>query len=179
MRGASNGTVSHACRNATRKGRGIDAGSSSRPQCPLHDSCCATTVCEPTGPYGSGLVTGEAAFARSQTVIQIARSSIDEKLVRSNSQGHLLPNTNRDGIGLIAERMRSGVEALQIPHVASDARVVTVGIGTSTVLPHEGDRSTLFDATDAATCEAKRLGRNRVESAVYPRVADVVGSCLI
>jgi hypothetical protein len=105
----------------------------------------------------------------------MARSSIDEKLVRSSSQGHLLPNTNRDEAGVIAERMRSAEEVLQIPRVASDARVVTVGIGTSTVLPHEGDGSTLFDAADAATYEAKRLGRNRVESAVYPRVADVVG----
>ncbi|MGH9160900.1 MAG: GGDEF domain-containing protein, partial [Vicinamibacteraceae bacterium] len=67
----------------------------------------------------------------------------------------LLANTDRDAATVIAERIRGRVLALQISHAGSTAGVVTVSIGTSTVMPHQGDRSTLFDAADAAIYEAK------------------------
>lgn len=78
----------------------------------------------------------------------------------------VLPDTGADGAELVAENMRTAVEALSIPHDASAAGVVTISIGAATLVPRLAEGApTLIMAADWALYEAKRLGRNRVHAA--------------
>ena len=78
----------------------------------------------------------------------------------------LLPDTDEAGALATAERVRAGIEALQIPHECSTRGHVTISIGASVALPSIGEREAgLLKAADVALYEAKRAGRNRVEFA--------------
>ncbi|QFU16510.1 sensor domain-containing diguanylate cyclase [Microvirga thermotolerans] len=79
----------------------------------------------------------------------------------------LLPATGPEGAAKIAERLRSSVEAMAIPHAGNQPKgVVTVSVGTATLhLKPEtaGERcDTLISLADSALYDAKRQGRNRV-----------------
>lgn len=85
----------------------------------------------------------------------------------------VLPNTS--DAESVAERCRSKIEWLQIPHDFSEAaRVVTISVGVSIVRP--GEAVTLKGAlaeADQALYQAKHAGRNRVvkwSGAQYPVV---------
>jgi two-component system chemotaxis response regulator CheY len=67
--------------------------------------------------------------------------------------------------GTIAvERMRAGLEALAIPHVASLRGRVTVSAGMAVLDPHHARlASEVLEEADQALYLAKGLGRNRVE----------------
>jgi diguanylate cyclase (GGDEF)-like protein len=79
----------------------------------------------------------------------------------------ILPATDAKGALEVGERLRAAIEALQIEHLQSDRRVLTVSLGATVcrglaraALP------TLVRTADRALYEAKRKGRNRVEFAV-------------
>jgi diguanylate cyclase (GGDEF)-like protein len=81
--------------------------------------------------------------------------------------GIILPVTDLEGAQRVAENLRRRVEALAMPHAASDvARVITVSCGVAVVVPsREADADVLLRAADRALYEAKRAGRNRVAAA--------------
>ncbi len=63
----------------------------------------------------------------------------------------------------VAERIRATVEALTIPHEASEAGIVTVSIGLAIAdQAQAGDLERSIGEADAALYEAKLAGRNRV-----------------
>lgn len=76
----------------------------------------------------------------------------------------LLPDTDADGIMLLAQKIHDRVVDLRIPHEASPvAPVVTVSIGAATMIPSDKvDPEVLIGAADRALYRAKRTGRNRV-----------------
>lgn len=76
----------------------------------------------------------------------------------------VMPGTGLGGASLLAERMRTGVEALDIRHPKSEvAARVTISVGVAVVRPMPGfDARALQDAADRALYAAKRAGRNRV-----------------
>jgi diguanylate cyclase (GGDEF)-like protein len=76
----------------------------------------------------------------------------------------VLPGTDTPGAALLAERLRAGVAALEIPHAHSRAAGhVTISLGVATLVPaREGAPEGLLTAADQALYEAKREGRNRV-----------------
>jgi diguanylate cyclase (GGDEF)-like protein len=66
----------------------------------------------------------------------------------------------------LAERMRTAVAALNVPHPAGPSGRVTISVGCATAEFTEGlSAESLVAAADAALYEAKRSGRNRVASA--------------
>ena len=79
----------------------------------------------------------------------------------------ILPNTDRNGAGPVAERVREAVCALEIPHADSDVgQSVTLSIGVASMIPRVGlGPETLIAAADRALYAAKRGGRNRIVSA--------------
>ncbi len=77
----------------------------------------------------------------------------------------VLPETNSEQAKAIAERIRADVEALRIPHPASEvSRYITVSVGVATLVPEDNLRKeVLVSMADRALYRAKRKGRNRVE----------------
>lgn len=82
----------------------------------------------------------------------------------------ILSNTDSEGGSLVAERIRSGLEKLQIPHDSSEiSDYVTISAGVATVIPERNSSSdTLISTTDQALYEAKKKGRNCVVSMTLP-----------
>lgn len=76
----------------------------------------------------------------------------------------VLPATDKQGAILVAEKIRSSIESLNIPHEQSDvAGCVTLSLGVACLLPHSGENSLLLiNAADAALYQAKQHGRNQV-----------------
>jgi diguanylate cyclase (GGDEF)-like protein/PAS domain S-box-containing protein len=78
----------------------------------------------------------------------------------------ILPNTPLEGVLRVAENVRAAIEALQIPHQASDANnYVTMSLGVATIIPTpKQEAKELIATADRALFRAKALGRNRVVS---------------
>lgn len=76
----------------------------------------------------------------------------------------VLPATTADGATVVAERVRSGVEALSIPHERCEyAPRVTVSVGAATTVPETGfSPECLLECADQALYRAKLQGRNQV-----------------
>ena len=76
----------------------------------------------------------------------------------------LISGVDSEGLAGVAEKLRVGIEALQIPHHASPVSPwVTISIGAAISRPTpETTPSSLIGAADQQLYAAKRLGRNRV-----------------
>lgn len=75
----------------------------------------------------------------------------------------ILPDTDRDGAGIVAERIRQAVLALGIPHAQSIFGEVTISLGIACMVPDDKlQAKSLIQAADQALYQAKQEGRNRV-----------------
>jgi diguanylate cyclase (GGDEF)-like protein len=76
----------------------------------------------------------------------------------------ILPNTEEKGAMVVAEKLRTAVEARRLEHAhspAADHVTVSVGVATTLPLDEAADPLLLVAAADAALYEAKEQGRNR------------------
>lgn len=75
----------------------------------------------------------------------------------------ILPNQSLKGAAIVAERIRSRVEQLRVPHGRDDNKHVTVSIGAATAIAAmDVEPSQLVAIADAALYRAKHMGRNRI-----------------
>ena len=75
----------------------------------------------------------------------------------------ILPNQSLKGAAIVAERIRSRVERLHLPHARNERGHVTVSIGAATAIAaSDSDPSQLVATADAALYRAKHMGRNRI-----------------
>jgi diguanylate cyclase (GGDEF)-like protein len=78
----------------------------------------------------------------------------------------LLPETDRRGALLIAERLQQLINRLAIPHALSPLGQVGMSIGICTLIPQRDQPSQrLVACADRALYRAKAAGRNRIEVA--------------
>jgi diguanylate cyclase (GGDEF)-like protein len=79
----------------------------------------------------------------------------------------LLPATDLDGALAQADRLRRGIEALRLPHLASPAGCITASVGAAALAPDPAHRlENLIEAADLALYRAKTEGRNRARAAL-------------
>ncbi|MBA3007754.1 MAG: diguanylate cyclase [Desulfocapsa sp.] len=77
----------------------------------------------------------------------------------------ILPDTNRQGAAILAERIGEAMLKLALPHAKSDiSEFVTISLGIATAADHIlTDGSQLVALADQALYQAKKNGRNRYE----------------
>jgi diguanylate cyclase (GGDEF)-like protein len=91
-----------------------------------------------------------------RTVDVVARYGGEEFVV-------ILPNATSSGAIVVAERIRTVIEQLDLHELSGQGGKVTISIGVATVTPlHQGGFTKLIASADAALYQAKREGRNRV-----------------
>lgn len=80
-----------------------------------------------------------------------------------------LPETNRESAEIVAERMRTNVEQLNIPHASSPiSDHVTLSLGAATTVPSEGVLpNDLINVADEFLYKAKERGRNQVRCTLF------------
>ncbi len=80
----------------------------------------------------------------------------------------ILPQTDREGAIVVAERVRAAVAAHAFPNAPDGT--ITISLGVATYPADADDGNSLIQAADRALYLAKQHGRNRVES-LWPQVA--------
>lgn len=77
--------------------------------------------------------------------------------------GIILPATDIEGAGVVAQRIQERLAELKIAHVAGEEGRITLSIGIATTAPADGEScESLLLAADDALYRAKHAGRNRV-----------------
>ena len=113
-----------------------------------------------------GHIAGDVCLQRVAGVIQSSLRSVTDVAARYGGEEFccVLENSDQELALQIAERIRSSIEALQIPHLNSAVtRCVTVSIGVATSTPTcRIQHAQLLMNADKALYAAKDLGRNQV-----------------
>ena len=116
---------------------------------------------------------GDLVLRRIAQVLRDASREIDEPARYGGEEMIVaLPQTDLDGAEVIAERVRSAVEALELPRLDGGGTLhvtVSCGVAASAVASKEA----LIAAADDALYRAKRAGKNRTVRADDPANAPV------
>ena len=75
----------------------------------------------------------------------------------------LLPDTDEPQATLTAERIRSGIEQLRLPHMRNDV-ILSASFGVTRLQPGDTTLEQLLSRADHALYQAKNSGRNRVHT---------------
>ena len=77
----------------------------------------------------------------------------------------LIPETSREEVLLIAEKIRSGIEALEVPRSNSDEITrITSSVSAICAIPNQCEQmGSFFENADRLLYQAKREGKNRVK----------------
>lgn len=112
-----------------------------------------------------GHPAGDACLKRVAAAMRSALLRPEDPLCRVGGEEFvaLVPGLGLAEARAVAERMRSAVIQLSIPHQASPTGVVTVSLGIAVVQGSgDGDPTALLKAADQALYRAKQSGRDRV-----------------
>ncbi|MDX6671092.1 MAG: hypothetical protein QOI91_1455 [Solirubrobacteraceae bacterium] len=110
---------------------------------------------------------GDVVLREVAGVLRASSRDIDEPARYGGEElAVALPQTDLEGTYLLAERVRTAIEALEIPRVDGRGVLsVTASFGVA-ALPESADgKDALIAAADAALYQAKRAGKNRTERA--------------
>jgi diguanylate cyclase (GGDEF)-like protein len=111
-----------------------------------------------------GHLQGDRCLRMVAQCLQAELRSNNDILARYGGEEFLLllPNTNAAEAQLVAERIRQAVLEMNHPNPGTNAGVVTISAGISTI-ERSGIRiETVFKEADAALYRAKTAGRNMV-----------------
>jgi diguanylate cyclase (GGDEF)-like protein len=119
-----------------------------------------------------GHAAGNEALKRvSQTIRETVRAVDFPARYGGEEFAVIVPQVDAPALVIIAERIRSGIEALPAP---ADGATLTVSIGAALYPDDARDREALFKVADGRLYEAKEAGRNRVVAPVAQRGAAAV-----
>ncbi|WP_104656096.1 diguanylate cyclase domain-containing protein [Ralstonia insidiosa] len=112
-----------------------------------------------------GHVAGDEVLKRIGSTVEACLGRPGDLAARFGGEEFavVLPGTSAEGLTVLAEKIRSAIEALQVPHVhSSTGAYVTVSVGGAMVNPvHDVPTTTLIEAADLALYQAKHEGKNR------------------
>lgn len=114
-----------------------------------------------------GHLAGDICLQRAASVLSAQVTRAGDLAARYGGEEFavIMPNTGEDGAIALAERIRSGLLALRIPHQPSPSRVVTASLGVATLVPETSGNATageLIERADRHLYDAKQRGRNQV-----------------
>lgn len=112
-----------------------------------------------------GHIEGDEVLRRLATIIQENMQRPLDLAARYGGEEFacILPETDRDGALLVAERIRAGLKDLKIPHQFCVADHVTVSIGVATMIPTpETPSSLIVRSADEQLYQAKAGGKDRI-----------------
>ncbi len=118
-----------------------------------------------------GHIAGDSCLKKVSKVLKTTVRRPEDLVGRYGGEEFcvILPNTDMNGAAFVAERIRSEVENLKIPHARNTAgNVVTLSLGIASNIP--GKKTTanhLLNAADKALYEAKMAGKNQVAQAKF------------
>jgi diguanylate cyclase (GGDEF)-like protein len=110
---------------------------------------------------------GDLVLREVARVLRESSREIDEPARYGGEElAVVLPGTDLDGAYNLAERVRTGIEALSLPLLDGMGTLqVTASLGAATLPGSAEDMRGLFAAADEALYRAKRAGKNRTERA--------------
>jgi diguanylate cyclase (GGDEF)-like protein len=110
---------------------------------------------------------GDLVLREVARVLRDSSREIDEPARYGGEElAVVLPGTDLDGAYNLAERVRTGIEALELPLLDGMGTLrVTASFGAATLPGSADDLRSLFGAADEALYRAKRAGKNRTERA--------------
>ncbi|MEA2178247.1 MAG: hypothetical protein QOG77_1544 [Solirubrobacteraceae bacterium] len=110
---------------------------------------------------------GDLVLREVARVLRESSREIDEPARYGGEElAVVLPGTDLDGAFNLAERVRTGIEALDLPMLdGMGSLTVTASFGVATLPGSADDMRGLFAAADDALYRAKRSGKNRTERA--------------
>jgi diguanylate cyclase (GGDEF)-like protein len=118
-----------------------------------------------------GHPAGDACLRDVATALQRALVRPGDVLARYGGEEFiaLLHDVDAAAAGIVGERLRAAVQALQIPHTDSPHAVVTASVGTASTHPAPAplpvaSAAELVAAADLALYRAKQGGRNQVSA---------------
>jgi diguanylate cyclase (GGDEF)-like protein len=108
---------------------------------------------------------GDVVLLEVARVLRSLSRDIDEPARYGGEEmAVVLPQTDLNGAELLAERMRTAIEALRINRLDGDGVLsVTASFGVASLPTCASDKDGLIAEADAALYRAKRAGKNRVE----------------
>ena len=106
---------------------------------------------------------GDLVLREVARVLRESSREIDEPARYGGEElAVVLPQTDLEGAYNLAERVRTGIEALEIPLLDGDGHAAGHGELRRRALPGSADdKDALIAAADAALYRAKRAGKNR------------------
>jgi diguanylate cyclase (GGDEF)-like protein len=113
-----------------------------------------------------GHLAGDEALKRVASALRASALRPGDVFARWGGEefAAFLPDTDAEGAYLVAERLRSTIAGLAIPHRATPvaSRVVTISIGIAILAGPDDDPDYLIARADSALYRAKSSGRNGV-----------------
>lgn len=113
-----------------------------------------------------GRLKGDEALRNVAVTLQACVSRPGDVIARIDGEkfGILLPGVSAGGAAFLAEKIRHAVATAAIANEDAPAKVLTLSVGASSILPQAQLRAGfLMAAAEEALFEAKRKGKDRVE----------------